>query len=1331
MKKPDSLNKLGLICAGMFSVLLLACGGGSSQIASAGSGAGVGTGFNSGIVLSVTPSLGKISNASVIIKLPSGTVLDTVSTGTSGTAVFNNLPSNSPLLVEVTGTAGSTYYDEAMNANLVFPSTLNLRSAILTPAAGTITVGVTPLTEAAVTRLFGLGLSLNATNITAVNSAVGSAFSMPDILLAPTLVGSSGDLSALSNTLPGQYALKLAALAQMAHTNNSALGSPAAAVLLALTQDLADGKLDSKKNSTALTSPYTPATFSADWESAASAVASAHSNTAFNSFLVDSNFAAITTILLDASAPVVTVPGNITMPALVGATGRNVFFAVTATDSDNNVLTPTCTPQSGALFAVGSTMVGCAATDTAGKTGRAGFSVTVSDTTPPVIAAHANVTAEAAGPSGSQVSYGLPSATDDISGTVTAICVPASGSIFAIGTTSVACSASDIAGNTISTGFSVTVRDTTAPVIAVPANIAAAATATNGSVVNYTVSATDAVSGSVNASCTPVSGSLFPIGTTTVSCTAADVLANTRTATFSVTVVDGLVMTPSPSGGSYSGTQYVKLNASRAGTIIYYTTDNSTPTANSKVYNSPILIPANSNITLKFYGQDKLGTSPLAAASYATGNVITNVTVQNTGSSQTNVPLTFGQVFAPGDVPAGNTLTGTLGNGSAISLQVDAKAMHADGSLRHAVISAVLPGLASGQAETIGFTKVPGQNIPGLTSPVSLTNAGFTASVNIMLGGKAYSASADSLLKGTLCVTCTWLSGPAAQEWLVSAPLKDSLGNSHPHLTARFAIRSYTSLNKARVDVTVENNWAYEPDPQDFTYTANVVVGGNTVYPDTTLKHYHHARWRKTFWWGDAPQADIKHNTAYLLASKAVPNYDSSIIVSPTGLAGLASQWSAASSQYNTYNTYTDINLRTGPLGSGIVTVYMPTTGGRSDIGPLPQWNVMYLLSMDSRAKEVSLKVGDLAGSWPMHYRDKITDLPVNIASHPYASLNCGDQGSGCVDSASVRWRMPSCAVGGDCSTPFTPDVSHLPALAYLPYLVTGDYYYLEEMQFWANYVVLTYAPAYRGFGQGYVNADQTRGQAWALRGLGQVAYITPDSGAGSGLKSYFSALVSNNLTFYYNTYVATSSNQLGVVDGSGVNTSLGIRPFNPYFSYGSPYNRIAPWQDDFFTWSMGFLSELGFTKAPEILRWKAQFPIGRMTAPGYCYVDGAPYNLVIRADSTTVSQPMYANLAQTYSATFASRVGVNGDIYGSYACGSAAQALWNTQNVGDGTFLAGQMTGYSTGTTGYPANMQPALAVAVSSGASNAQAAWNVFNNRPRKPDYSTGPQWAIVPRN
>jgi hypothetical protein len=82
-----------------------------------------------------------------------------------------------------------------------------------------------------------------------------------------------------------------------------------------------------------------------------------------------------------------------------------------------------------------------------------------------VIAAHADVTAEATSPAGAVVNYVLPTATDNYGASVIVTCTPASGSTFALGDTTVTCNAEDTAGNhATQTSFIVHVVDTTPPV---------------------------------------------------------------------------------------------------------------------------------------------------------------------------------------------------------------------------------------------------------------------------------------------------------------------------------------------------------------------------------------------------------------------------------------------------------------------------------------------------------------------------------------------------------------------------------------------------------------------------------------------------------------------------------------------------------------------------------------------------------------------------------------------------------------------------------------------------------------------------------------------------
>jgi len=81
-----------------------------------------------------------------------------------------------------------------------------------------------------------------------------------------------------------------------------------------------------------------------------------------------------------------------------------------------------------------------------------------SDTTPPTLSAHADVTARATDVTGAVVAFDAPTATDLIDGVDAVSCSPASGSLFPVGVTTVTCTASDKAGNKATSSFAVTVK---------------------------------------------------------------------------------------------------------------------------------------------------------------------------------------------------------------------------------------------------------------------------------------------------------------------------------------------------------------------------------------------------------------------------------------------------------------------------------------------------------------------------------------------------------------------------------------------------------------------------------------------------------------------------------------------------------------------------------------------------------------------------------------------------------------------------------------------------------------------------------------------------------
>jgi hypothetical protein len=89
------------------------------------------------------------------------------------------------------------------------------------------------------------------------------------------------------------------------------------------------------------------------------------------------------------------------------------------------------------------------------------------------------------------------------------------------------------------TSYSITSdSDAVAPVLTLPANQTLEATSPSGAVATFTASATDIVDGSVPVALSALSGSTFPIGTTTVTANATDAAGNTATGSFTITVRD-------------------------------------------------------------------------------------------------------------------------------------------------------------------------------------------------------------------------------------------------------------------------------------------------------------------------------------------------------------------------------------------------------------------------------------------------------------------------------------------------------------------------------------------------------------------------------------------------------------------------------------------------------------------------------------------------------------------------------------------------------------------------------------------------------------------------
>lgn len=578
----------------------------------------------------------------------------------------------------------------------------------------------------------------------------------------------------------------------------------------------------------------------------------------------------------------------------------------------------------------------------------------------------------------------------------------------------------------------------------------------------------------------------------------------------------------------------------------------------------------------------------LAAGTLVGGGApVTRVVVRNPGAvAVLETPLSFGQVFKRGEIQAG-----VRGGPGLKGFQADIKRKYDDGSVRFAVISVVCPGLAAGAEATIELAD--GKGVPSTAAviqPSDLLRTDFDAVVSLTFpDGTRRSASAREWLQRAGPAARTWLSGPVASEWLLEGTLTDASGQADPDLRVQFQVRAYQGGKSARVSVVVENcldTWAGH-----IGYDVAIRVGreGRVVYEQKEVAHRPLARWRKVCWWSQAPaELTVAHDLPYLAASGALPNYDRSVQVPEAALRKLAVDWAACP----------DKDL----LGSGSLTKYMPTTGGRPEIGPYPQWAVQYLLTMDPRAKAVVLGNGDLAGSWPIHVRNRRTGRLLTLDERPKFWLDSRGEDKPVWQPDRQAPPAPQSPRGKKYA--LSPDVAHQASLAYLPYLVTGDFYYLEEAFFWANYCLLAQWSVPRQEARGLM-CDQVRGNAWGLRNLADAAFLAPD---GSPEAGYFAEKIRNSLaTMTARMYGPPESNPLGFDHPRDVLDARIQNPANPKWML------MVWWEHDYLIWSLHHLVELGYAEAAQprdfLLRWR----VGSFTNPAHWDPRlSAPYRLVI-----------------------------------------------------------------------------------------------------------------------
>lgn len=587
-------------------------------------------------------------------------------------------------------------------------------------------------------------------------------------------------------------------------------------------------------------------------------------------------------------------------------------------------------------------------------------------------------------------------------------------------------------------------------------------------------------------------------------------------------------------------------------------------------------------------------------------DAVVSVTVrEKAGQTATNLPLTFGHVFSKGDVP--NSIA-VSANGTLLATQCDVKSRHPDGSVRHAVISVILPQVTAHSDLVLSLVPTTGD-----TGGTPMTKADILATdiqslIRLTdLAGCGYSGNLTADLRAAInnqSELTYWLKGDICTEIIVRQALNPSLG-------ALWAVRCYPGAATGfRISHTIEN---VEADYRgNVSYAVNLDVGHAapaTVYHKGAFQHNCNARWRKVLYQGTAPsEVEIRYDVDYLIASGHIPSYDTGLSIPEDTIQNAYETWLAS-----------DRDI----MGESIIETYFPTTGDRQEIGILPLWTARYLLSMDNRMRAIMLNLGELSGSLPVHLRE--SDPSKSFYGH---IVSIDDRPTVWLDRTDFQYtaeadRLPDPI--GETDTEWHVDLAHQTSFAYVPYLITGEYYFLQEMYFWAGYDLgaCNYHSDWgRNYSQGLIR-DQVRGEAWAIRVIGQAAALAGDD---DPEKAYFETKLTNNIDQWMEETVdnpeAHPLHSWGHVscrseDGGRPTDAIVGCTRDPRTGTGSglyediyPIRHTSlPWQDDFMVISLRHLLDLGYP-VEDLLAWLGEYTINRFSHPDMNPYNGAPYKL-------------------------------------------------------------------------------------------------------------------------
>ncbi len=415
-------------------------------------------------------------------------------------------------------------------------------------------------------------------------------------------------------------------------------------------------------------------------------------------------------------------------------------------------------------------------------------------------------------------------------------------------------------------------------------------------------------------------------------------------------------------------------------------------------------------------------------------------------------PTSFGTGFARGALPAGGTLSASIG-GHPVAAQLDVHATWDDGSARWASVTVAAPALPPGGAVAVALSPASG-GAPGTTLPWAAPALGVTLLGSTLDLGAALRNAPDA-----------WLRGPLAVQRRVDLPVPGDAGGAL-HLVADVTclagggVVADVQLRRDVATVQESSSATVQTPLPPLSYDLAVTLDGRTT-TEHVAAHELYQDWHLVL--GETA-VNVQHDVAALVEAGLVPPYDLRLGVSEAPGTVYAAERTALG--------------RVGwgaPLALNDVTPGMNTTGGRADIGVTTAANAIWLRTQEDAARRFALGQADAGGAVPWHFWNARAGRWWDVADAPqlWATAKQGNY------AQYFTHAMPPQGAG----QPWDVAASHAPNLDYVPALLTGSRFWRDMQQAQATAVLaLSWPPNRAPTNDVIFGGVEVRSVAWTYR---------------------------------------------------------------------------------------------------------------------------------------------------------------------------------------------------------------------------------------------------------